>query len=252
MNIAAMIVFARNVSRKKNEIGNENLFAVSALAFSYMILHKPYQGIFPKTQGYGPASGLAYKFHYGLDFALPRGTFLIACFDCVVEKVNNFFIPMRGYGRYVVLRSRSNPDITALYAHCDNISVRVGDVLPAGFVIGRSGNSGYVVSLGGGGYHLHFALQRNGKWFDPLPFFSHNVEVSLAPAAPSEAVPAGVPAAGRDRSYTVRSGDSLWKLAQRFYGDGQFWDLIFEANKNVISEPNRITPGVVLFIPPKK
>ena len=54
-------------------------------------------------------------------------------------------------------------------------------------------------------------------------------------------------------SYTVRSGDSLWAIAQREYGDGSLYTKIRDANKSVISKhgsnPNMIWPGDVLTIP---
>ncbi len=50
-------------------------------------------------------------------------------------------------------------------------------------------------------------------------------------------------------SYTVKSGDSLSKIATSY--DGVSWQEIFEANKDIISDPNLIHPGQVLKIPSK-
>jgi nucleoid-associated protein YgaU len=50
--------------------------------------------------------------------------------------------------------------------------------------------------------------------------------------------------------YTVRSGDSLSKIAKQYYGDAQKYPAIFEANKPMLSDPNKIYPGQVLRIPP--
>ncbi|HEX6551993.1 MAG TPA: LysM peptidoglycan-binding domain-containing protein [Ktedonobacteraceae bacterium] len=51
-------------------------------------------------------------------------------------------------------------------------------------------------------------------------------------------------------SYTVQSGDSLFSIAQQAYGDGNVWQVIYNANKSVIGpDPNHIVPGEVLFIP---
>lgn len=49
-------------------------------------------------------------------------------------------------------------------------------------------------------------------------------------------------------TYTVVKGDTLWKIAKKFYGDGSFWQKIYEDNKSVISNPNRIYAGQVLTI----
>ena len=48
---------------------------------------------------------------------------------------------------------------------------------------------------------------------------------------------------------TVQKGDSLSKIAKRFYNDALKYPLIFEANKPMLSDPNKIYPGQVLRIP---
>lgn len=51
------------------------------------------------------------------------------------------------------------------------------------------------------------------------------------------------------RTYTVSSGDTLSKIAKRFYNDGNEWQRIFNANRDVLSNPDRIVPGQHLRIP---
>ena len=53
------------------------------------------------------------------------------------------------------------------------------------------------------------------------------------------------------RIYEVVSGDSLSKIALREYGDAKQWKRIFEANKDILTDPNKIKPGQKLKIPPK-
>ena len=50
--------------------------------------------------------------------------------------------------------------------------------------------------------------------------------------------------------YTVTSGDSLSKIAKSFYGDAGKYPVIFEANKPMLKDPDKIYPGQVLRIPP--
>lgn len=50
--------------------------------------------------------------------------------------------------------------------------------------------------------------------------------------------------------YTVKSGDTLWRIADRVYGNGALWPTIADANK--LSNPNLIRVGQVLKIPPKQ
>lgn len=62
-------------------------------------------------------------------------------------------------------------------------------------------------------------------------------------------------------SYTIKSGDTLWRIAERFLGSGSKWTIIYEANKDIIEETAKkrglkssdnghwIFPGVTLSIP---
>jgi nucleoid-associated protein YgaU len=51
--------------------------------------------------------------------------------------------------------------------------------------------------------------------------------------------------------YDVKSGDSLSKIARSVYGDANAYMKIFEANKPMLADPNKIYPGQRLRIPPK-
>jgi len=61
---------------------------------------------------------------------------------------------------------------------------------------------------------------------------------------PAAAPPPPPPAA---RTYTVVSGDTLWAISERFYGDGSKYQLIADASG--VSNPDLIYPGQVLTIP---
>ena len=49
--------------------------------------------------------------------------------------------------------------------------------------------------------------------------------------------------------YTVQSGDSLSKIAKQVYGDAMKWKALFEANREVIKDPDLIYPGQKIRIP---
>jgi LysM repeat protein len=49
--------------------------------------------------------------------------------------------------------------------------------------------------------------------------------------------------------YEIKKGDSLWKIATHFYKDGNKYHQIFEANKEVIKDPDLIFPGQMIRIP---
>jgi hypothetical protein len=72
------------------------------------------------------------------------------------------------------------------------------------------------------------------------------------PAPPPDPPPAPPPAPPPQTgpSYTVRSGDTLWGIAQKSLGDGNRWREIYDLNRDVIgADPNRIQAGMVLRLP---
>ncbi len=85
----------------------------------------------------------------------------------------------------------------------------------------------------------------DGQKGNSHPDFS-NVQSGSSSTAPSRE--ASAPSIG-GRTYTVKEGDSLSKIAQREYGDAQQWRKIFEANRNLIDDPDLIHPGQTLHIP---
>lgn len=72
------------------------------------------------------------------------------------------------------------------------------------------------------------------------------VEDHITVAASAVAQPASSVSA---RFETVRSGDTLSAIAKRVYGDASQYQKIFEANKPMLSHPDKIYPGQVLRIP---
>lgn len=65
----------------------------------------------------------------------------------------------------------------------------------------------------------------------------------------STAKPEAAKTAGAAKTYTVKGGDSLWKISEQMYGNGNEWHKIYEANKDRIKDPDLIQPGWVLDIP---
>ena len=72
--------------------------------------------------------------------------------------------------------------------------------------------------------------------------------VSVPPAAVHHAAPEPAPALA-DQTYTVQAGDSLWSIAQRFYGNPFKWPDIYHANQSQIADPSVISIGQALTIP---
>lgn len=69
-----------------------------------------------------------------------------------------------------------------------------------------------------------------------------DIKVTGGPAAPAAAATAG-------KSYTVKPGDTLSKIAKQHLGDANAYMKIFEANRDKLSNPDLIKPGQVLTIP---
>jgi nucleoid-associated protein YgaU len=73
-----------------------------------------------------------------------------------------------------------------------------------------------------------------------VPDFS-DVSSGSSSTAPSEKI--------GGRTYTVVKGDSLSKIAKRVYGDAGKWRVIYEANRDIIKNPDLIHPDQVLKLP---
>ena len=67
------------------------------------------------------------------------------------------------------------------------------------------------------------------------------VDTTARPAAPDTTA--------EQRTYTVQAGDSLSKISKQFYGNSNDYMKIFEANRDLLTDPNKINPGQKLTIP---
>ena len=93
-----------------------------------------------------------------------------------------------------------------------------------------------------------FDFLNKGKKGDSVkrtPDFS-NVRAGSSTTAPPMQSPAPEPGF---TEYRVVKGDSLSAIAKRHYGDAQAWRTIFEANRDIIKDPDLIHPGQVLKLP---
>jgi len=67
-------------------------------------------------------------------------------------------------------------------------------------------------------------------------------ELTAPPPKPEEPEP-------KSEIYEIQKGDSLSAIAKRYYGDAMAYKRIFEANRAVIENPDRIYPGQKILIP---
>ena len=74
-------------------------------------------------------------------------------------------------------------------------------------------------------------------------------DIQAPPAAAAAAASAGGASSAAARTYTVKAGDSLAKISKQFYGDANKYMKIFEANKDKLTDPNKVNVGTELLIP---
>jgi nucleoid-associated protein YgaU len=83
-----------------------------------------------------------------------------------------------------------------------------------------------------------------------IPTWQQEVVADIRATGPQPGAQPG-PQAGTqgERTYTVKSGDTLSKIAKETLGNANSYMDIFNANKDVLSDPDQIKPGQVLKIP---
>jgi murein DD-endopeptidase MepM/ murein hydrolase activator NlpD len=91
-------------------------------------------------------------YHSGCDFAVPVGTDILAVADGKIENANWG----KAYGTQLVQKVEGG---WVIYAHLSKTFVKAGDVVKAGEVISKSGNTG-----NSSGPHLHFEMRDNIRW----------------------------------------------------------------------------------------
>jgi murein DD-endopeptidase MepM/ murein hydrolase activator NlpD len=102
--------------------------------------------------------------HKGLDFTAPRGTPVYATGDGTVEEARF----SGSYGNVVYINH--NYGFETRYAHMSKFTVKKGDMVKRGQVIGYVGNTGNSVSS-----HLHYEVLVGGKHVNPINFFQRDL-----------------------------------------------------------------------------
>jgi len=133
----------------------------------------------PVIQGFGPTDfglepainfhGAFYPhFHTGIDIVGAENSPVHAAADGVVLLANSSHDAQghyTGYGNYVVI---AHPDgFATLYGHLNAFSVKAGDVVHQGQILGLEGSTGLST-----GPHVHFEIRHNGEWVDPMAYLT--------------------------------------------------------------------------------
>ena len=91
--------------------------------------------------------------------------------------------------------------------------------------------------------------EKNQIWnaIKTIPDWKNDIHGEINVVPQPQAV--GTSGSASQRTYTVKSGDTLSKIAKEFYGDANAYHRIFDANRDKLTDPNKVSVGQVLNIP---
>lgn len=149
------------------------------------------------------------QLHRGVDIAVPTGTTVYAAMDGTVTTATYD----SSYGNYVVIEDEKG--YCTKYAHMERLSVRAGQSVMHGDVIGTTGNTG-----SSSGSHLHIECLYNGEYYNPLFYFEAGTD-TLYGEAPSSGSGGGnaIP----PDSYDDATVQALMEEAARYLGYPYVW-----------------------------
>ena len=105
------------------------------------------------------------KFHYGMDFTSPINTDVYATGDGIIEYIDS---SKRGYGNHIIINHGYG--YCTLYAHLNDFTVKKGQAVKRGDVIGFVGNSGLSTAP-----HLHYEVILNDKKVNPVNYYFNDL-----------------------------------------------------------------------------
>lgn len=202
----------------------------------FPIISKPFNNNYPITFEFGRIDKWYLKIagypHNGVDYGMPVGVHILSCYDGFVKYADN--VPdANGLGINI-----EHSFGMSQYWHLSDLVARQGQMVKKGEVIGYSGASGWVT-----GPHLHFGLKVNGNevpgmrgWVNPVKYYGE-VEPNL-PTPPLVI-----------KRHLVLPGESLYSISVKYYGNGNYWTRIYNANSDKIKDPRLIYPLQLLIIP---
>jgi len=116
----------------------------------------PFSSLLTSNAG---GDGPSFKFHSGIDFAVPIGTEVKSTADGKVI----FAGRKGGYGNAIIVRHKNG--LATLYGHLSKILVKPNEEVEAGDVIAKSGNTGNST-----GPHVHYEVRKNNRPINPRSY----------------------------------------------------------------------------------
>lgn len=138
------------------EVQNEIIHVGDDPTAPYGEMIVPTQGKLTSSYGYRPNVG-ASNYHYGIDIAWKKGTPVVAADGGLVTEVKT----ISSFGLYITIDHGGK--LVTLYSHLDSATVKVGDRVARGQLIGYMGDSGNATAP-----CLHFEVVLNGNRINPL------------------------------------------------------------------------------------
>ncbi|TYP67385.1 M23 family metallopeptidase [Paenibacillus methanolicus] len=159
------------------------------------------------SSAYGAIDSAHTAPHTGVDVAIPEGTELHAVADSVVSRIVEGADRL---GNGVILHTPDGHDV--IYGHLSRITVRPGQHLQAGDIIGLSGNTGHST-----GPHLHLGLMEDGHYIDPTPL----VDAALGTAPLAAAKGHGGPLGGLQDA--LEGFNNTMSAIGHFFKEAAYW-----------------------------
>jgi len=98
---------------------------------------------------------------------------------------------------------------------------------------------------------VHSEDEKNQIWnaIKTVPDWQKDINADIKVVASAQPVGTSGGAATTERTYTVKAGDTLSRIAKEYFGNANEYMKIFNANRDQLTDPDKIKPGQTLKIP---
>jgi len=98
---------------------------------------------------------------------------------------------------------------------------------------------------------VHSEDEKNQIWnaIKTVPDWQNDINADIKVVASAQPVGTSGGAATAERTYTVKAGDTLSRIAKAYFGNANEYMKIFNANRDQLTDPDKIKPGQTLKIP---